>query len=85
MEDRCVCCGEVIPEGSMVCPKCLVNRKNIQTNYERILAMSLTELAMFICENTEDCGSCKGFDYCGAGCHANGLIKWLKKEVQDDG
>ena len=24
MVDRCVCCGEVIPEGSMVCPNCLV-------------------------------------------------------------
>lgn len=22
-ENRCVCCGEVIPEGSMVCPMCL--------------------------------------------------------------
>ncbi len=22
MEDRCVCCGEVIPEGRMVCVKC---------------------------------------------------------------
>lgn len=22
MEDRCVCCGEIIPEGRMVCPKC---------------------------------------------------------------
>ena len=21
-EDRCVCCGEVIPEGSLVCPNC---------------------------------------------------------------
>lgn len=21
-EDRCVCCGEVIPEGRMVCPQC---------------------------------------------------------------
>lgn len=21
-EDRCVCCGEIIPEGRMVCPKC---------------------------------------------------------------
>lgn len=20
--NRCVCCGEIIPEGSMVCPKC---------------------------------------------------------------
>lgn len=22
MEDRCICCGEVIPEGRMVCPNC---------------------------------------------------------------
>lgn len=21
-EDRCVCCGAVIPEGRMVCPQC---------------------------------------------------------------
>lgn len=24
MEDRCVCCGEIIPEGTWVCPNCLV-------------------------------------------------------------
>ena len=22
--DRCICCGEIIPEGRMVCPNCLV-------------------------------------------------------------
>lgn len=22
MNDRCVCCGEIIPEGRMVCPSC---------------------------------------------------------------
>lgn len=22
MENRCVCCGVVIPEGRLVCPKC---------------------------------------------------------------
>ena len=22
MEDRCVCCGEIIPEGKQVCPMC---------------------------------------------------------------
>ena len=26
-EDRCVCCGEIIPEGRMVCPLCLVKTK----------------------------------------------------------
>lgn len=24
MEDRCICCGEVIPEGRMICPICEV-------------------------------------------------------------
>lgn len=24
MEDRCVCCGRIIPEGSHVCPNCRV-------------------------------------------------------------
>ena len=22
MEDRCICCGEIIPEGRQVCPNC---------------------------------------------------------------
>ena len=22
MEERCVCCGEIIPEGRQVCPMC---------------------------------------------------------------
>lgn len=22
MEDRCICCGAIIPEGIQVCPKC---------------------------------------------------------------
>ena len=26
-EDRCVCCGEIIPEGQMVCPNCLLTVK----------------------------------------------------------
>lgn len=22
MEDRCICCGAIVPEGMMVCPMC---------------------------------------------------------------
>ena len=29
-EDRCVCCGAVIPEGRMVCPNCLVTVKEVK-------------------------------------------------------
>ena len=27
MPDRCACCGEIIPEGRQVCPKCEENIK----------------------------------------------------------
>ena len=27
MEDRCIFCGEIIPEGVQVCPKCMVASK----------------------------------------------------------
>lgn len=30
MEDRCICCGEIIPEGMMACPNCLVASKKMQ-------------------------------------------------------
>ena len=26
-EDRCICCGEIVPEGTMVCPNCWVASK----------------------------------------------------------
>lgn len=33
MENRCVCCGEIIPEGRMVCPKCENFATNICESY----------------------------------------------------
>ena len=84
MKDKCICCGSEIPKGTKACPNCLVSREHIQTNYESIIAMSAKELAEFVCENTKECGDCVGFDYCRTdGGHANGLIAWLKKEVQN--
>ena len=85
MEDRCVCCGAIVPEGTMACPNCLVSHEHIKTNYESILAMSLTELALFMCDNTSVCNACAGVEYCEYGKRASGLINWLKKEVQTDG
>lgn len=32
MEDRCVCCGAIIPEGSWACPNCLLNVKEVDCN-----------------------------------------------------
>lgn len=33
-EDHCVCCGEIIPEGRMVCPNCLVYVKEGENHEE---------------------------------------------------
>jgi len=40
MEDRCVMCGEIIPEGRMVCPVCeerVLTRKGEQTMKARTI------------------------------------------------
>ena len=56
------------------------------TNFEKLKSMSLEELALFVCENAMDCEDCVGQDYCKRGDgRANGMIKWLKKEVETDG
>lgn len=33
-EDRCVCCGAIIPEGRMVCPTCERQPKRIKVDVE---------------------------------------------------
>lgn len=32
MEDRCVCCGEIIPEGNMTCVNCLEKWNKVFSN-----------------------------------------------------
>lgn len=29
MEDRCISCGAIVPEGTMVCPLCIMKAKEI--------------------------------------------------------
>ena len=52
------------------------------TNHEKIKEMSIQEIAEFICDNTRSCNGCVGRELCvyGVG-HANGIAKWLEKEV----
>lgn len=35
MDNTCVCCGEIIPEGRMVCPQC----EKAVTNYENLYVL----------------------------------------------
>lgn len=44
-EDRCICCGAVIPEGVNVCPSCLlsVSNKKIKTHFAKIIVEGTAE------------------------------------------
>ena len=65
-----------------------LDKKELQapmTNYDRIKAMSVEELAQLLC-NCSDCGNgrCYGNDLCTQGDGAcNGLVKWLEQEVSE--
>ena len=41
MENRCICCGEVIPEGRQVCWACENHSKKIMTNEELFTAVEI--------------------------------------------
>lgn len=36
-EDRCICCGEIIPEGRHICPSCEKPMKEMPTELEVVL------------------------------------------------
>ena len=57
MENRCVCCGEIIPEGRWTCPKC------VERSEERRRKMTY-KYPCDACEFNEGCSkwrSCKGW------------------------
>lgn len=35
MDNRCVCCGAVVPEGRMVCPQCEMETEQIKAGRRR--------------------------------------------------
>ena len=43
MENRCICCGEVIPEGRMVCKNCEIEAENRLTLEQKKRASGSTE------------------------------------------
>lgn len=51
------------------------------TNYERIMSMTLEELADEMCENCSDCSKCRGFEYCRNG--YRGTRAWLAQEAEE--
>lgn len=55
------------------------------TNGDRIRSMSDEELARLLCEKNKYCITCEGREFCVYDEEkANGLIKWMEQEVNDD-
>ena len=92
MTETCVCCGDIIPEGRQVCPKCEqfaedtnVRSKNVgETNADRIRSMSDEELADVFDHVQGDAflvgvGERKNSVYPGAGVS---WLDWLKSPVE---
>ena len=38
MEDNCILCGVIVPEGRMICPHCENDLSEAQARYEKLLA-----------------------------------------------
>lgn len=55
MKDRCICCGEVVPEGRQVCPKC-----EGKTNQKKIFGRECIRCTRFF--------DCNGKEYEGQLC-----------------
>ncbi len=52
-------------------------------NFEKIKAMSVDELALFLDNITNDCLFCPAFEFCGIGIRCNKAFEeWLKSEVK---
>lgn len=90
-EERCVCCGQVIPEGRQVCVICGYKAEKKKTNYDRIKNMSIDEMAEFIDKSLDECkkrckfgidGKCDGFGF-SSKC-VTGIKKYLESEVDTE-
>lgn len=38
MEDKCILCGVIVPEGRMICPRCENDLSEAEARYEQILS-----------------------------------------------
>ena len=88
--ERCVCCGQVIPEGRQVCVICGYKADKKKTNYDRIRNMSVEELAKLInviavhCYG-DNCKGCPIYDDIGVcNCNTENLKQWLETEVDTE-
>lgn len=89
-DKRCKVCGCLIPDDAILCCRCgdyndmQTFKPRIQTNGDRIRAMTNIELAAFIYSILTDCG--EGCDTCQIGkiggiCNMHTIHAWIAKEA----
>jgi len=55
MENRCVVCGEIIPEGTMICPNCKPTEKELaEMVYNKGFMDGAKEFAKYLIDNNVD-------------------------------
>lgn len=80
--NECVCCGRIIPEGTMICLQCGYNddmqtfRPKIVTNGDRIRAMDDKQLSEYL-ETLE-----RRAMFTDSVTSSSDWLKWLKKEAE---
>ena len=86
MDNTCICCGEIIPEGRQICPQCThnaIDHFKPMTNFERIKAMSVEKLADFICDIYAS-NEHREIRVNGKWMHPEDVEEWLEREVEDE-
>ena len=66
----------------------IIKKDKKMTNYEKIKAMSVEEMAIFLYRNVADCEMCPAMKSCKASSELTckeRLLEWLKSEVEEDG
>lgn len=58
MVDRCVCCGEIIPEGRQVCPKCRHKSEKVVKRYS--IYHKGTDVPIMIYGTVQECAKAMG-------------------------
>lgn len=87
MDNTCICCGRIIPEGRQICLHCGEYDDQqrfkpdalpiVRTNGDRIRQMTDEELAQFLCQISE-CSTCP---FASVQCRISG---WLGEKVSED-
>ena len=88
-EKKCLTCkNNYKPSGCEPRCNCMCENHNMYepiSRYDRIVKMSIKEMAQLFCENF-DCASCPAYELCRENEEPawNGFIKFLESEVEDN-